>query len=776
MIRQESGRRPAARLGGLVSRRPGLVVAVVGVVTLAFVPFLLRLRVEANLGRMLPEDDPGRRTTELVDKEFGGSDLVAVVVEAQDVFAPEVLSVVESLSARLERIPGVTGVQSLVTLRDVRGEGDDIVVARVVDSVPATPEGISELRERVLADSRYRGALVAEDGSATLLLVRLGTGAEAERVVADIEKVAGNVGTVSAPGGRNPGQSRISLAGSPALMKYMRDWMTEDLLRLLPLVALVLMVALFLAFRSWAGVLVPLGSVLVALVWTLGLVSILRQPLTVVLAVLPPVLVSVGSAYGIHVTERWRQKRVLGRPAQEAASRAVAGVGLPVFLAMATTVAGFGSNVFMRIVSIRAFAVFASFGIVLSFVLSLVFVPALLSLVRGGRGRSVGPGNRTESAFARVGALVFRHRAVILVLAVVLALVSVVPALRVRPETDFVSYFKPGSGPTRAQRIVNERFGGAMQFEFVIEGDIQDPVVLSQVESFEGALKRVPHVTHTFSIVDVLRSTNRAFGSGKPEFDRLPATREETAQYLLLLSFSGSDFLADYLTSDSRLARLTARFDCSESGEIGRALGKMKQLMSEHFGPEVKVSVGGMPMAVYALHRGIQQNQFASILVALIAVFVLLSVMFRSLRLGLAGMVPMVLTLLLSFGAMGVMGINIDVVTAMLGSIAVGIGIDYSCHLIARFREERASGAEGQGLARRTLAGVGPAIAANALSVAAGFAVLALSSLTIFQKFGALVAGTMVLSSLGALVVLTAVLACFGTGKSRSDAGKEKQE
>jgi len=107
---------------------------------------------------------------------------------------------------------------------------------------------------------------------------------------------------------------------------------------------------------------------------------------------------------------------------------------------------------------------------------------------------------------------------------------------------------------------------------------------------------------------------------------------------------------------------------------------------------------------------------------------------------------------------MGVAGLKVDVVTAMLGSIAIGIGIDYSCHLIARRREEQAAGFAGEELARRTVGTVGPAIAANALAVGLGFLVLLLSSLSIIQKFGVQIAGTMLYSSIGALALLAAVL------------------
>jgi len=744
-----------SRLGRLVTARPGWVIAVVLLVTAALAPFISRLRIEANLTRILPVDDPGRKTTSIVDREFGGSDIVAVIVEAGDIFQPVTLYALDTLAAQFAALPGVNGVQSLTTLQDVKGVGDDVVVSRIIDSVPADSAGVAALREQVLSDSRYRGVLVSEDGSSALLLVRVSPEADQEKVVRDIDRVID--GSPLKPG--------ISLTGPPAQMKYVRDWMVADLLVLLPLVVLVLVLVLSVIFRSWYGVLLPLGAVLIALIWTMGLVGLFGQPLTLALVVLPTVLVSVGSAYGIHIVERWRAERSQGRDSRAAAGAAVGNTGLPVFLAMATTAAGFASNVFMRIAPIRAFAIFASVGVILSFILALTFVPAVLCL--GVKGRSAGSGQekhtgRRSRLLAAWGGWVSRHRWPVLAAAALLTLACLVMARRVHPETDFTSYFKPGSMPARAARTVSERFGGGQQFEFVLEGDIQDPAVLARMERFEQGLKQVPHITQTFSIVGVLRATNKAFNGGRPEFDRLPETREAIAQYLLLLSFSGSDFLADFLTTDSRLARITAKFDRQESREIGLAMVRINKLMGECFesgdGPAVTASVGGMPMALYALHQSIQQNQLWSIIIALVAVFLLVAVLFRSVPLGLAAMLPMVFTLSLAFGVMGLLGIQVDLVTAMLGAIAVGIGIDYSCHLIARHREEARAGAEGEELIRRTLGAVGPPILANALAVGLGFAVLAFASLVIIQRFGILIAVTMLFSSIGALVLLPAVL------------------
>jgi hydrophobe/amphiphile efflux-3 (HAE3) family protein len=711
---------------------------------------------------MLTDNDPAVKTMSVVDSEFGGSSRVAMLVEANEIFAPIVLYALDTLIQQIEGLSGVNSVQSFTTLQDVKGEGDDIIISKIIDSIPKDPNRLQALRQVVLNDKRYRKILVAEDGSSALFLIRLELTSNKEAVVREIEKVVNNSSL----------RKNISLAGGPAIMKYMQDWMANDLKLLLPLAFLVLTIILLISFRSWLGFL-PLIGVVIAVIWTLGLIGLLRQPMTIVLVVLPPILLSVGSAYGIHIVERWKQERAKGKTPIESTNLAVSNTGLPVFLAAATTVVGFAANVVCGVVSIRMFGLFSAIGVFFSFIIALTFVPAILALLKvpeaplGTASGRQPRENWSMRVIGKWGVLIFRHRWAILVPAIILILAASIFIPRVYPETDFVKYFKPNSKPTRAVQIINERFGGELQFEFLIEGDIQDPALLKRLEEFETELGKVPHITHTYSLVDILRSTNQAFNGGQTEFDRLPETRQAVAQYLLLLSLSGSDFLADFVTSDYKLTRLSARFNTEESRQIAIAIHKIQHLISKNFASPIKVKVGGMPMAIDRLHQNIQVSQMITLLTAIIAVFILIAAMFKSVVLGLEALTPIGLTLALTYGLMGLLGIRQDVVTTTLGSIVIGIGIDYSCHLIARFREERNAGVTGVERMRHTLASVGPPILINALSVGLGFAVLTFSSFKIIQTFGILIAETMLYSSVGALTILAALLSWRTQEKDR---------
>ena len=229
-----------APLGRLCARRPWLVIAAVALVTAVVSPFMARMRIETNLARLLPEDDPGRQATATVDREFGGSDIAVVIVEPGDVFQPQVLEALDSLAGAIAGIPGVTEVQSLTTLQDVSGQGDDVLIRAVVESIPHDAAAMRSLRESVLADKRYRGVLVSADGGSALLVARLAPVTDPAVTARELERVvqASSLGPVS------------SMAGSAVQMMYVQDWLMSDLVRLLPVVVLVLVLVLALMFRQ----------------------------------------------------------------------------------------------------------------------------------------------------------------------------------------------------------------------------------------------------------------------------------------------------------------------------------------------------------------------------------------------------------------------------------------------------------------------------------------------------------------------------------------------
>ncbi|MDI3280811.1 MAG: MMPL family transporter [Bacillota bacterium] len=739
-----------------VARRyPWAVLGVVALITVAAAFGAARIRVVTDIREFFPQGDPLVATYREVDEKFGGMEYIMVALAAKDVFAPETLQKLDQLTRALQEVPGVRSVRSLTNIEEIRGAEGAIEVAPLVEELPRTPEEIEAFRRRVLSDDFYAGNFVSAQGRTALVMVQVAEGADPVEVSAAVRRVAQEF----------EGPERVALAGSPTLNELLTKAIYQDLRRLFPLSAALVSLVLYLAFRTARGVALPLATVLLSVVWTLGLMGFLGAPFSQASAMLPPLLVSVGSAYGIHVLSRYGEERRLGLDRHQALERTIASVGLAVFLAAATTMAGFAANGFTKIIRLREFGYLTAFGVGVAFLISVVFIPTLLLLLPDRPvERHRRSANRAVRGFLSwVEHLIARRKRWVALVALLLLALAGFGLPRLTTESDFINFFKPGSEPRRAADLVTAEFGGAQTVEIVVKGDLQDPEVLRRIDRFQEDLKQIKVISKPFSIVDVLKRTNQVMHEGDPAYYTVPDSREAVAQYLLLLSMSGTDLLDRVITFDYGEAKIQARVEGTSSAVRRQMITAVNQAIQRNFGPEMEVTVTGTPVLFESISEMIITSQIQSLALSLVAIYLLISLLTRSWFSSLLCMVPVVVTIWINFSLMGWLGIPLDVVSVLIASVAVGIGIDYSVHVFSRFREELLAGKPPLEAARATVLTVGEAVVYNALAVFAGFALLLWSEFRPVQYFGGLTALTMVVSMAGALLILPALLAVVYT-------------
>jgi len=355
-----------------------------------------------------------------------------------------------------------------------------------------------------------------------------------------------------------------------------------------------------------------------------------------------------------------------------------------------------------------------------------------------------------------------RQKSLIIVSIIVIVALFALGIPRITTESNFIQYFKEGSGPRIAHHIVDEKFGGGFNFDIVVKGDILSPSVLKQIEKFEEEIKKIPNVNYPNSIVDVLKDSNRAFNENNPRYEVLPQTREAAAQYMLLLSMSNSSFLNNLITPDYQEAHISARVATVRTKVLTQIIKEMKSLANRCFGPEVSVLVAGDPLLLDEMQRLLISCQYSSLIAAFISVFIILTLIYRTSTSGIFALAPIFVTVVVMLGTMGWFNIPLDMANTLTGSIAIGIGIDYSCHFFSRYKEERKKGATRSRGVETAIHSVGAPILYNAIAVGAGFMVLTFSSFSVLGMFGKLITLTMVLSSVGALTVIPILILIKG--------------
>ena len=761
------------RIIGFSIGHPWWVIAIVLGVTVFFAFQIPKVKIDPRIEIVLRDNNPVEALYSENKEAFASYVDILIGMLSTDIYTPSSLAKIREIAGEIEGMPEVRKVTHILNVKYIEGSEAGLDVSPMTEegTVPATPEEIAQLKAKAGSWDLYTGTYITEDGTGTALSVVLHDGVETDDIVPLYYRLMDLLE-------RYQGPEEFFISGPTVIEALQGHYMLKDLNIFIPLIAGVTLVLLFLFFRSFRGVALPLISLGIATVWTMGLMAILGIPLTVTTSVLPVVLIAVGSAYGIHVMENVFSDAAEGRKGIPGLTSAVQRVRLPVIMAGCTTAAAFSSLTTSAIVPLKHFGALSAFGILAALALSLTFIPALMALITS-RFREYVPHHHSSRDFIgpvlkRLSRLSVAHSWLIIGIGAVLFLAACFGALRVKTDLNLIEDFRPSSPIRVADRILNEKFGGTALFnvEFDTTGpdDIKEPAVLESMELLQNELMGLENIGKAVSLVDLVKKMNQAMHDGDPAFYTIPPSRELIAQYLLLFSFSGGgselESFADYgyekgqilLQMKSQSAYLAQKVE--DTVNAFYASGKTPDDVTG-------VITTGLAMLAKEFNRLVIQSQFRSFGVSLVLVVLITALIFRSFKLGLYSVIPLVVPVVLNFGIMGFAGIKLNAATAIIASLGIGMGIDYSIHVLSRYRHEIHVHDDVPRAIDIALNTSGRAILYNALAVAVGFLVLVPSNFVIISELGILVALIMITTSLASLTILPATLMVLPPDLSR---------
>jgi predicted RND superfamily exporter protein len=520
-----------------IYRYPIVILLVIGAITFFFASRLPRIELDNNNFRFISPDDPARRVSEYIDDTFGSSLFILVGLKRHygDVFEASFLKTIREYVDRVEQIEIIDPVSSIVNADYITGSADAVTVEKLLpDDFSGTKEEIAALKERILSWDMYRRSLISDDFTATQILVPMNISNED---AGKPEVVDSFIQVRDIAREMFDGRAEVYVTGIPVISATINEAVRSDLQLLVPLVILVVLVVLFLSFRRLSAVILPLLTVLIAAVWSVGAMPLFDIKLSVISTVLPVILVAVGSAYGIHVITHYREEfaassGVTGRDLSredhfELVCATVNKIRKPVFLAALTTFVGFSSFCFTTVLPIREFGFFASFGVLVSFAVAITMIPALV-ILRGPERKSFGekPGakevlfGREEGLFTRsVGRFfttIAMRKGLVLFCSSALILVSLLGASRLIIDNVFIEYFKNDTDISKSDRFIREKFGGSKIVSVVAGADSSEillgPESLGAMDSLAAYLESaVPEVGRVVGFTDLVKRINQVF-------------------------------------------------------------------------------------------------------------------------------------------------------------------------------------------------------------------------------------------------------------------------
>lgn len=745
------------RISKLIINNPKKTILCLALISLFFGLFMPRVSFNASMKEMVPMDDPVIKDLEEAVEVFGSQNFLMIVLQSDSIFEIDTLKKIDRLSEEFSLLKGVEKVTTPLNIDLIEGSEFLIEIAPVVEHVPQTEQEVEEFKEKILG-SRSGQSLIAKNGKAALILITLEPdllGNEEARLTEEVLKITEE----------KEGPERIYIVGEAYLSNYARNSMMRDLSILFPLICLVVLVVLYLSFRSKRGVILPLLTVFLSVVWMIGFMALVGFPFSMVSVIGPIILVAVGSAYGIHIINKYYEAIGSGLRKKEAVLDTMRDMNSPVIMTAFTTAAGFMALATSFVISIRQFGIAAAFGVLAAMILSLSLIPAILVLQEVPRHPKKKKSYRfsLSSILKKLGGFVAQHAKIVIVLASFVLGFFLLGIPRITSDADMTQYMGENNPAIEGMRVVEEEFGGSGRLMVVADtgekDGIKEPQSLQRMVEIGDYLNSLEYVSNSSSLADLIRQINQVLNGGDPAYYTIPETRQAIAQELLLFTMQGGSGIDSMVSYNFEKALITAQIESVSSKKTETILNKIDSYLENNFNSEgFKTKLVGTPKVMMRLMEKILDSQLRSLLLSIIIVVVIVSLLFASITTGLLCALPLFFTVGINFGLMGYSGIALDVSTAMIASIAIGIGVDYSIHFVSRYNKEMKRGKDKVEALTITTSTTGRGIFFNAVTLMLGFGVLLLSSFYAITIFGLLISLTMLISSLAALTLIPAVL------------------
>ena len=692
-------------------------------------------------------------------ERFGGEEYLLVALQADNVFTPDTLALLGTLTEALREVPRAAEVLSLANVPAVRSGPEGIRIEPFCGAPPADAAAAEALRQEALANPAWTGGLVSADGRMACINVMLP--ALNRNVNERLEAVAAVQAILRRHG--QPGVRALVTGYSP-LAADMLATLRSDVNRFLWMTPVVVLGLLALAFRTWRSVWVPAVAIGAAVAWTLGLLALGGGTLNLCTVLLPTLVAINCLSYVIHLLNAYHDGCARGRDHRRILALTVAHLAPPLFMAAMTTAIGFGTQTLSEIRSLRQLGLYSAAGILAAFGVCTVVVPAMLAYLpmparTAHRHHSV---RRLRRFLWQAAGAAARDRWKTPAALALLFAAATAGMWRIRVESNATRDLPPDAPSIQGLRAVEAGLAGFHVLEVMVEGPpgaFQEPWALEQLDRLQRHAAAQPGVDQAVSLNDLFRQIQRV---REPAAAAAGAawTSGQIAEYRLLYSVAGQDRLAgSFVSRDAGAARLAVRIRNLGTTEQLRLVEDIAAFARRELDPRLAVCTTGVVKMYAATMHALVRSLAKSFGFACLLIMAALAVQLRSLRAGLCAMIPNLLPVALAFGVMGYLDIPLTASTVMVASVGIGLAVDDTIHFLLRSRRELRPGRTPLAAARRTLLGTGRAMVYSALGLAAGFSILGFSRFQLNREFGLLTAFILVVA-LAADLCVTPWLVC----------------
>ena len=783
------------------------VILFVIAIVIALASNMKNLTVDTSTEGFLHKDDPLRIEYNRFRDQFGRDEKVLIAIQSKDIFTIKFLKKLNKLHKDLEEnLPYIDDINSLINARNTRGTVDSLIVDDLFEDMPKDTKALYFKKMLAKNNPLFKDLIFNEAGTITTIVIDTQTYTsfdkdgkliikeeseedefeeESESEIKEVKEFLSDIENAAIVKKANEIVAKyqsddfnILVSGTAVINAELKESMKSDMQKFIKYVLLVMVVFLAIMFRRISGVVFPLVMVVLTIVSSLSFMAIFGAPITVVTQILPSFLLAVTVGASIHLLSIFFKELNLNKDKKSALRYAMGHSGFAIAMTSFTTAAGLWSFSFSQLAPVSDLGKFASAGVLIGLLYTLVLLPAFISLFNiKPKNIEMKNDNEVETTMDRllikIADISVTHPRKIIAMTTVVILVSLSIASELKFSHKPIIWFDESHPVRMATNIVDEKLKGSVTLEIVVdtkkENGLYEPEILNEIDNFSKDIMNIKSdnyfVGKTLSIVDIIKETNKALNENKKDAYIIPQDKNLIAQELLLFENSGSDDLEDFVDSSFRKARITVKLPYLDAMDYMILIKEINIKVDEHFKGKAEVTVTGISNLLARVMEAAISSSAISYVLALILITIMMLILIGNIKIGLISMIPNISPILIMTTIMVIFDMPLDMFTMLIGAIAIGLAVDDTVHFMHNFRRYELIHNDVDKAVRLTLLTTGRAMVVTTIVLAFGFFVFMGASMSNIFNFGLLTGIAIVVAVLADFFLVPAIMKVMLTNR-----------
>ena len=712
--------------------------------------------IDDNMMAMLPETLESKISWDAVQDEFGSTEVVFIAFGNKDksIYNSNAFSSLWDLTKALENLDQVEKVSCITNISRIDSEEGFMEISDLQPNRDLTFDQINNIRNYLNKNPVIKKRAISQNEDYFNIMIQ-----PYENTAQDITR---NI-VVSVGDSVVSDSYEIHYGGTAYITGSVPTMIRNDITLLLRIGLLVMVFVLLVNLRDLFAVSMVFAVIIQSLVvmagfmgWMVFLTGSERFYFTIINSSMPIILLTIANSDGVHFVSKFFKEMRKKKDKRKSLESTMSALLLPIFLTSLTTITAFLSLSFAPIKQLMGYGICISVGIAHAFILSSTFLPAAISLKKWEiTSKAITNPSIFEKLITYFGEKVSTNPKAILGSGILIASLSIIGLLYLKIDVNIASFFRQGTEFRNSIDFIDKEMTGTMDIRVRVEGSMKDPKILSEIENLQNMLEASEKITTSYSVADVVKQMHRVVMDDDPFFESIPKERGKVNNLFSMYSMSGDpeDFssLVDY---EYRVGLVTALSRVMSTEEIFSIVEKIEKYVKglKNIG---NASVTGMAVVIRDLVYLVVQSSVISIVMSIIFIGIITSIFFKRLAWGVMAVIPLSVAIIINFGFMGIAGIHLSHVTALLSSIIIGVGVDFAIHYISQFRR-MSKASKDNALTNDVIEDVGYPIILDSVSNMS-FGALLFSAFIPVQYMGGLMVFAMVSTSIGTLTFLAAI-------------------